>query len=344
MQQITLTRPDDWHCHVRDGDALALVAPFTARQFGRAIIMPNLKPPVTTVDQALHYRQQILQACGRTPHFNPQMALYLTDNTRPDEIQRAAATDNIIGFKYYPAGATTNSDSGVTDFSKVYACLGAMESHGVPLLCHGEVTDPTIDIFDREKVFIDRHLCRLLRDFPKLRVVLEHITTADAVEFVITAGDNLAASITPQHLLLNRNAMLVGGIQPHHYCLPVLKRERHRLALVEAARSANPKFFLGTDSAPHPRKLKENSCGCAGVFSAHAALELYATVFAEAHALDRLEAFASFHGADFYGLPRNQDPVTLRRQDWQVPGSYHMGDDSLIPFMAGKTLAWKFVE
>ena len=342
MQHITLTRPDDWHSHLRDAAALAAVAPFTARQFGRAIIMPNLKPPVTTVKHAQDYRQQVLAACRDYPHFQPLMTLYLTDNTTVQDIEQAVADEHVVAVKYYPAGATTNSDSGVTDFAKVYDCLAAMERTGLPLLCHGEVTDADIDIFDREKVFIDRHLSRILKDFPNLRVVLEHITTADAVDFVLAAGDKLAATITPQHLMLNRNAMLVGGIQPHHYCLPVIKRERHRQRLVDAAISGNPKFFLGTDTAPHARQAKESACGCAGIFSAHAAIELYADVFDTANALDRLEAFASFYGADFYGLPRNQEQITLRKQPWQIPDSYPLADDSIIPFMAGKTLAWKY--
>lgn len=314
--QLTITRPDDWHVHLRDGDMLATVLPDTAQRFARAIVMPNLKPPVRTVAEARAYRERILAALPAEMCFEPLMTLYLTDNTSPEDIRQAKSSGFIHAVKYYPAGATTHSDSGVTDIHRVAAVLETMQEVGLPLLVHGEVTDTDIDIFDREAVFIERVLVPLLERLPRLRVVLEHITTAQAAAFVTAAAANVAATITVHHLLYNRNAMFQGGIRPHAYCLPVLKRESHRQALVAAATSGNPKFFLGTDSAPHPRHDKESSCGCAGIYSAHAALELYAEVFEQAGALDKLEAFASFHGPDFYGLPRNQEQVTLVKQPW----------------------------
>lgn len=323
---------------------MATVIGYSARQFARAIIMPNLKPPVTTTAQAEAYRERILQALPTDSDFQPLMTLYLTDSTSPGEISRAKNSDAVFAVKLYPAGATTNSDSGVTQLEKTYPTLAAMEAHGLPLLVHGEATDPAIDVFDREKAFIDQQLLPLTQQFPNLKIVFEHITTKHAVDFVLDAGDNIAATITPQHLLLNRNAMLVGGIQPHNYCLPVLKRETHRQALVSAATSGNPKFFLGTDSAPHAKGVKESSCGCAGIYSANTALELYATAFEQADALDKLEGFASHFGADFYGLPRNTDSVTLARQEQTVPDEIPFGDKALkktlVPFFAGKTLAW----
>ncbi|MEW6254252.1 MAG: dihydroorotase, partial [Planctomycetota bacterium] len=322
---LTLTRPDDWHIHFRDGAAMQSVLPDTARVFGRAIAMPNLKPPVVTVADAAAYRDRLLAAAAGT-RFEPLMTLYLTDNTSPDEIRRAKASGFVHAVKYYPAGATTNSDSGVTELTRAYPAIAAMEEVGLPLLLHGEVVDPDVDVFDREAVFIDRHLTRLLKDFPRLRIVLEHITTRHAAEFVAAAPDHVGATITVHHLLYNRNAMFRGGIRPHLYCLPVLKRELHRQALVAAAVSGNPKFFLGTDSAPHAVGAKESACGCAGIYTAHAAIELYAEVFEDAGALDKLEAFASFHGADFYGLPRHTDTITLVREPWTVPQRLALGD------------------
>ena len=336
-----MTRPDDWHLHLRDGDAMRSVLPHTARQFARAIVMPNLRPPVTTVAAAQSYRERILAALPPGVDFVPLMTLYLTDNTQAAEIRVARESGFVHAVKYYPAGATTNSDSGVTDLHKAYPAIAAMEEHGMPLLLHGEVTDPDVDVFDRESVFIERYLSRLLRDFPRLKIVLEHITTRGAAEFVAAAPANVAATITAHHLLYNRNAMFKGGIRPHYYCLPVLKREVHREALIAAAASGSPKFFLGTDSAPHAKNAKEASCGCAGIYTAHAALELYAEAFESAGALDRLEAFASFHGADFYGLPRNSGQVALSRQNWTVPESLVMGDQQLVPLRAGESLAWK---
>ena len=341
--QLTLTRPDDWHLHLRDGVALAAVLPDTARQFARAIVMPNLKPPVTTVDQARAYRARILAALPNGLQFEPLMTLYLTDLTPPAEIATARASGFVHAVKYYPAGATTNSENGVTDLARVYPVLAEMEKHDLPLLLHGEVTDRDIDVFDREAVFIERHLAPLARAFPKLRMVLEHVTTRQAVHFVEEAGPHVAATITAHHLLLNRNAMFAGGIRPHTYCLPVLKREEHRQALVRAATGGNPKFFLGTDSAPHGRRAKEAACGCAGIYTAHTALELYAEVFEQAQALDRFEAFASFHGADFYRLPRNRDTVTLIKESWSVPAELPMGDDVLVPLRAGGQLGWRRV-
>ena len=337
MKTLTITRPDDWHIHVRNGDILKTVLPHTARQFARAIIMPNLKPPVTTVAQALVYREEILSALPQDVSFTPLMTLYLTAATTVEEIKAAADCEHIYAVKLYPAGATTNSDAGVADINAIYPLFAALEKYQLPLLLHGEVTDENCDIFDREQVFIDRHLTAIVRDFPELRVVLEHVTTSEAVQFVESSGDNIAATITPQHLLFNRNAILAGGIKPHYYCLPILKREQHRLALIKAATSGNPKFFLGTDSAPHLTNLKENACGCAGCYSAYAALELYAEAFEQADALDKLEAFASFYGADFYRLPRNADTVTLEKSTWTVPAAY--GD--ITPLKAGETLIWK---
>lgn len=341
MQQITITSPDDWHLHLRDGAALQSVLPDTARQFARAIVMPNLRPPVTTTEQALQYRGRILAALPDGAVFEPLMTLYLTDKTSAQEIQRARDSGVVHAVKLYPAGATTNSDAGVTDIRNTYAALDAMQKLGMPLLVHGEVTDSDIDIFDREAVFIERVMQPLLRDLPELRVVFEHITTRDAAQFVAAAPDNIAATLTPQHLLYNRNAMLAGGIRPHYYCLPILKRETHREALVKAAISGSPKFFLGTDSAPHAQQTKEAACGCAGCYSAHAAIELYAEAFEAAGALDKLEGFASFYGADYYRLPRNTATVTLRKQDWQMPDSVGFGEHRLVPLRAGETMTWK---
>ncbi|HQT01428.1 MAG: dihydroorotase [Hydrogenophilales bacterium 16-64-46] len=340
---LTIARPDDWHIHFRDGAAMQSVLPDTARVFGRAIAMPNLKPPVTTTLLADEYRARLLAAVPAGVAFEPLMTLYLTDNTTPDEIRRAKASGFVHAVKYYPAGATTNSDSGVTELARAYPAIAAMEEVGMPLLLHGEVVDGDIDVFDREAVFIERHLTRLLRDFPRLKIVLEHITTRQAAEFVASAPGNVAATITVHHLLYNRNAMFRGGFRPHFYCLPVLKRESHRQALVAAAISGNPKFFLGTDSAPHAVGAKESSCGCAGVYTAHAAIELYAEAFEDAGALDKLEAFASFHGADFYGLPRHADTLTLRRESWDVPASLALGSESLTPLRAGETVRWRVV-
>lgn len=337
---LTITRPDDWHLHVRDGEAMAAVVPHSAAQFGRAIIMPNLKPPVTTAAQAAAYRKRILEVVPRDVAFEPLMTLYLTDNLPPDEIRRAREA-GVAAVKLYPAGATTNSDAGVTDIRKVHRTLEAMQQEGLPLLVHGEVTTPEVDIFDREAVFIDRHLIPLRRDFPGLKIVMEHITTLEAAQYVRGADPLTAATITAHHLLYNRNAIFTGGIRPHYYCLPVLKREKHRVALVEAATSGSPKFFLGTDSAPHPAVLKEHALGCAGCYTGHAAMELYAEAFEQAGALDRLEGFASFFGADFYGLPRNAGTLTLRKHPWQVPESYPFGQAQLKPLRGGETLAWK---
>lgn len=345
LSQLTLTRPDDWHLHLRDDDALRAVLPHTARQFARAIVMPNLKPPVTTVAQAAAYRQRILAALPAGAAFEPLMTLYLTDNTPASEIRAAVEAGFVKAVKLYPAGATTNSDAGVTDLARCDAALAEMARLGLPLLVHGEVTDPAIDLFDREAVFIERVLRPLLARHPALRVVMEHITTQDAAQFVAAAGANVAATITAHHLLYNRNAIFQGGVRPHWYCLPVLKRETHRQALLQAAASGNPKFFLGTDSAPHARLAKEAACGCAGCYTANAAMELYAEAFDGAGALDRLEAFASFFGADFYGLPRNTGTITLRREPTPVPAGYdYVGGDTLVPLRAGETLAWRFVD
>jgi dihydroorotase len=338
---ITLTRPDDWHVHLRDGAALAAVAAHTARQFARAIVMPNLKPPVTTVEEAARYRGRILAALPRGAAFEPLMTLYLTDRTSPEEIARAKASGFVHAVKYYPAGATTNSDSGVTSLELAYPALEALQRHDLPLLVHGEVTTDGVDLFDRERVFIETLLATIVERFPHLRVVLEHATTREAVEFVAAAGPRVAATITAHHLLYNRNSIFQGGIRPHYYCLPVLKREEHRKALVKAATGGSSKFFLGTDSAPHPRGLKEHACGCAGIYTAHAAVELYADAFDTAGALARLEAFASFHGADFYGLARNAGTITLERNSWEVPAGYPFGDDVVVPLRAGERIAWR---
>jgi dihydroorotase len=343
LETLTLARPDDWHLHLRDGDALAAVLPHTARQFARAIVMPNLKPPVVTTAQALAYRERIAAARPAGARFEPLMTLYLTDRTLPEEIVRARAA-GIAAVKLYPAGATTNSDAGVTDIRHTFATLEAMQRAGLPLLVHGEVTDPAVDLFDREAVFIERVLAPLVRDFPGLKVVFEHITTAEAAQFVAEAGPNLAATITAHHLLYERNALFQGGLRPHWYCLPVLKRERHRRALVAAATSGSPKFFLGTDSAPHATHLKEHACGCAGCYTALAAIEMYAQAFDAAGALGRLEGFASHHGADFYGLPRNRDRIVLRRETWTLPESVPFGEHRLTPLAAGETLHWRFID
>jgi dihydroorotase len=344
MDELTITRPDDWHLHLRDGAALGSVVAFTARQFARAIVMPNLKPPVATVDAAGAYRDRILAALERAgvrSGFEPLMTLYLTDNTSGDEIARARSSGFVHAVKYYPAGATTNSDAGVTRLERAFPALEAMERHHVPLLVHGEVTDPQVDLFDRERVFIDTVLAEIVRRFPGLHIVFEHITTRESAEYVAAAGPRLAATITAHHLLYNRNAIFRGGIRPHLYCLPVLKRETHRAALVQAATGGSPKFFLGTDSAPHPRGEKESACGCAGCFTAHAALELYAEAFDRAGRLDRLEAFASFHGADFYRLPRNTARVRLVREAWEAPAEVAFGDATLVPLRAGEKLGWR---
>jgi len=350
VDRLTLTRPDDWHLHLRDGAALESVLPYTARQFARAIVMPNLQPPVTTVAAAGAYRERIHAALARANvrrerepplEFHPLMTLYLTDNTAPDEIGRAAASGFVHAVKYYPAGATTNSDSGVTRLDRAFPALEAMARHDVPLLVHGEVTDPGVDVFDRERVFIETVLAQITARFPTLRVVLEHLTTREGVEWVSGAGRNVAATITAHHLLYNRNAIFRGGLRPHFYCLPVLKREIHREALVRAATGGSPKFFLGTDSAPHPRGEKESACGCAGCFTAHAALELYAEAFDRAGALERLEGFASLNGADFYRLPRNGGRVTLVREAWEAPGEIAFGATTLVPLRAGERLAWR---
>ncbi len=341
--EIKLTRPDDWHLHLRDDALMRSVLPDTARQFTRAIVMPNLRPPVTTTEQALSYRQRILAALPAGSNFQPLMTLYLTDNTPAEEIRKAKQSGVVHAVKLYPAGATTNSDAGVTDLRKTYAALEEMQRCGMPLLVHGEVTDPAVDVFDREAVFIERVLQPLLKDLPELRVVFEHITTKDAAQFVTDAPDNVAATLTAHHLLYNRNAMLAGGIRPHYYCLPVLKRETHREALVAAASSGNKKFFIGTDSAPHAQHTKETACGCAGCYTAHAAIELYAEAFEQARALDKLEAFASFYGADFYGLPRNTQTITLREEEWHVPVSMEFGDYRLVPLRAGEMMKWKLV-
>ncbi len=342
MEKLTITRPDDWHLHLRDGEALKAVLPYTARQFSRAIVMPNLKPPVRTVADAEAYRDRILAAIPAGKQFEPLMTLYLTDNTSPEEIIAAKATQFVKAVKYYPAGATTNSDSGVTDISQCDAVFEAMQKVDMPLLLHGEVTDSTVDMFDREQVFIEKYLIPLRRRFPALRVVLEHITTSEAVDFVL-ATDNLAATITPQHLLFSRNILFQGGIRPHYYCLPILKREIHRQALLQAATSGNPKFFLGTDSAPHPRGGKESSCGCAGCFSALHAMELYAEAFESVDALDKLEAFASFYGPDFYQLPRNTERITLTKTTWRIPDELPFPESGLVPLQAGKELSWQMM-
>lgn len=343
MQTLTLIRPDDWHLHLRDHTALRDVVADSASRFARAIIMPNLRPPVTTVAEALAYRARILECLPPETAFEPLMTLYLTDSTSPEEIRRVREEPAVAALKLYPAGATTHSEAGVTSLEAVYPVLEAMEREDVPLLVHGEVTDPVIDIFDREAVFIDRHLAPLADRFPGLRIVLEHVTTRDGVEFVRDSGPRIAATLTAHHLLYNRNALLAGGIRPHFYCLPVLKRESHRQALLGAAASGNPKFFLGTDSAPHPVGQKESACGCAGCYTAHAAIELYAEAFEEAGALHRLEAFASFHGPDFYGLPRNRERIVLERRAWTVPGRLPFGATELVPLRAGENLGWRLI-
>jgi dihydroorotase len=342
MNELTLIRPDDWHLHVRDGAALQSVLPATAAQFARAIIMPNLRPPVTTTEQAMAYRERILAAVPAGVTFEPLMVLYLTNNTPADEVARAKAA-GVVAFKLYPAGATTNSDAGVTDLRHTYAVLEAMQREGLVLCVHGEVTDPEVDVFDREKAFIDDKLIPLRQDFPELKIVFEHITTREAAHYVAEADRFVGATITPQHLLYNRNAIFMGGIRPHYYCLPILKREEHRLALVQAAISGSPQFFLGTDSAPHAARLKEHASGCAGCYSAPCALELYAEAFEAAGALDKLEAFASFYGPDYYGLPRNTERVTLRREPWVVPESQPFGETEIKPLRGGETLAWRLV-
>lgn len=340
MQQLTITQPDDWHLHVRDGEAMRSIIHHSADQFARAIIMPNLTPPITTVDAASAYKSRILQALPEGTAFQPLMTLYLTNSTTADEIAKAADSRDVVAAKLYPAGATTNSEHGVNNIDALYPVFTAMETHQMPLLIHAEVVEPEIDIFDREQAFISQHLTAIRRDFPTLKIVLEHATTADAVQFVLE-NSNIAATLTPQHLLYNRNQLLVGGIQPHNYCLPVLKRECHRQSLVKAATSGNPKFFLGTDSAPHATARKETSCGCAGCYTAYGAMELYAEVFEAENALDKLEGFASFYGPDFYGLPRNQKQVTLVREDWTVPDHYEFGGQTITPFRANETLKWQ---
>lgn len=340
---LTIIRPDDWHLHLRDGAMMADILPHTARQFGRAIVMPNLKPPVTTTAMAGAYRDRIVAALPADLVFEPLMVLYLTDNTQPDEIRRAVDSGFVHGVKLYPAGATTNSDAGVTDLLRSMPSLEMMQQLGLPLLVHGEVTDSDIDIFDREAVFIDRVLQPLRRQLPQLKIVFEHITTREAAQYVRDAGGPMAATITAHHLLYNRNAIFKGGIRPHYYCLPILKREVHRQALVQAATSGGPRFFLGTDSAPHPKGLKEHACGCAGCYTALHAMELYAQAFEEADALDKLEAFASFHGPDFYGLPRNTGYVRLQRAPWTIPDQLKLADTTLVPLDAGQTLQWKLV-
>ena len=342
MQEITLIRPDDWHLHVRDGEALHTVVPHTAAQFGRAIIMPNLRPPVTTAQQAMAYKARIQAAVPEGVAFEPLMTLYLTDNLPADEIRRAKDA-GVVALKLYPAGATTNSDAGVTDLRKTYKTLEAMQREGILLLVHGEVTSSDIDLFDREAVFIDTQLIPLRKDFPELKIVFEHITTQEAAQYVQQADRFTAATITAHHLLYNRNAIFTGGIRPHYYCLPVLKRETHRLALVQAATNGSEKFFLGTDSAPHPAHLKEHASGCAGCYTAFTAMELYAQAFDAASALDKLEGFASCHGADFYGLPRNTGTITLRREAWTIPDSFAFGEARLKPLCADETLQWRMV-
>ena len=338
---LKITIPDDFHVHLRDDVLMASVVPYTAKQFARALVMPNLKTPITTVDQAIQYESRIKKVLKSDSHFQPLMTLYLTDNTSLEEIKKIPDCKQIVGIKYYPAGATTNSDSGVKNIDDRYNVFELMEKLDVPLLLHGEVVGPVIDIFDREKVFIDNHLLKLHKTFPNLRVVLEHITTKEAADFILSTSKKIAATITPQHLLLNRNHMFVGGINPHHYCLPVLKREIHRQALLNVVSSGNAKFFLGTDSAPHLKSTKENTCGCAGIFSAASAIELYAAVFDELNVLDKLEGFASFYGADFYGLDRNRSSINLIKEDWTVPEKITVGDDAIIPLYAGRKIPWR---
>jgi dihydroorotase len=343
MNRVTITRPDDWHLHLRDGNHMRAILPDVGRRFARAIVMPNLKPPVTTTAMAQAYRERIVSALPDGMNFEPLMTLYLTDNTTAAEILKAKASGIVHAVKYYPAGATTNSESGVTELSKCEDALNAMSECGLPLLVHGEVTFPNVDIFDREKIFIDRVLVPLLKKYPQLRVVFEHITTHQAARFVLESPPRVAATITAHHLLLNRNAMFSGGIRPHHFCMPVLKREDDRQALIQAAISGNPKFFLGTDSAPHARDTKEAACGCAGVYTAHAGIELYAEIFGAFNAIDKLEGFASQYGADFYGLPRNPDQITLVKESWDVPKELPYHKDTLVPFRGGGTVAWRLV-
>ena len=343
MSRITLIRPDDWHVHLRDGDHMRAVLPDTAKRFARAIVMPNLKEPVTTTEMAVGYRERILSALPDGLQFEPLMTLFLTDNTSAEEIRSAKQSGVVYGVKYYPAGATTNAATGVTEIDKCEDTLAAMEEHDMPLLVHGEVTFPTVDIFDREKIFIDRVLVPLLQKFSKLRVVFEHITTKEAVRFVTATPPRVAATITAHHLLLNRNALFSGGIRPHHYCMPILKREDDRQALIQAATSGNPKFFLGTDSAPHARDTKETVCGCAGIYTAHAGIEHYAEVFGAHNSLERLEGFASIFGANFYGLPRNRDKITLVKEVWNVPKTLPFHQDALVPFRAGGTVSWRML-
>lgn len=343
MQRLTITRPDDWHLHLRDGDHMRAVLGDTAKRFGRAIVMPNLRPPVTTTAAALAYRERVMAAMPAGSRFEPLMTLYLTDQTHAGEIARAKASGAVHAVKYYPAGATTNSDSGVTDLTRCDAVFEAMSKHGMPLLVHGEVTDPAVDVFDRERVFLERVLVPLTARFPALKVVVEHITTREAAQFVRNAPPNIAATITAHHLLLNRNALFAGGVRPHLYCLPIIKREVHRAALIDAATSGNPKFFLGTDSAPHARNTKETACGCAGIYTAHAGIELYAEAFDDAGALARLENFASRYGADFYGLPHNADQITLEKSDETIPAELSFGSETLVPFRAGETIRWRVV-
>jgi dihydroorotase len=344
VSSLTIRRPDDLHLHLRDGQSMCSVLPFTAARFARALVMPNLRPPVTTTDQALAYRQRILDALPGGMTLEPLMTLYLTDRTDPDEVDRARNSGSIVGLKLYPAGATTHSDAGVTDIRRLDAVLARMEERDLVLEVHGEVTDPDVDVFDREARFIDEVLAPLAARVPRLRIVFEHITTRAAVEFVLGSRPGIAATVTPQHLLMNRNALFAGGIRPHHYCLPVLKSEDDRAALVSAVASGDPRFFLGTDSAPHARGAKEAACGCAGVFSAHGAIELYAEAFESAGALDRLQAFASEHGADFYRLPRNTGRLTLVKTRWEVPRSYPFGAEALVPLRAGEHIGWRLSE
>ncbi|TVQ74338.1 MAG: dihydroorotase [Chromatiaceae bacterium] len=344
IEELRIRRPDDWHLHVRDGDVLGDAVPHSARQFARAVIMPNLKPPVVSVEQALQYRERILDALPQGSNFNPLMTIYLTDSTSPEEIRKAVDSGVILGVKLYPAGATTHSDAGVSDIRHTYPTLQAMQDLGLPLLVHGEATAPSVDIFDREQVFIDNTLIPLVEQFPGLKIVLEHITTAQAVDFVRQAPERVGATVTPQHILMNRNALFQGGMRPHHFCLPVLKRETHRVAIMEALAEGHPRFFLGTDSAPHPQGAKESACGCAGIFSAPAAIEFYAEAFEQAGALDKLEAFASLNGPAFYGLPVNEDVITLRREPWTMPQAYPFGGEKVVPLRAGGEISWRLVD
>ena len=341
---LTITRPDDWHVHLRDNEALPFTVPDAAKYFGRSIVMPNLTPPILNTAQALAYKERILNQRPKHSRWQPLMVLYLTDNTQPEEIIRAKTSGQIFACKYYPAGATTNSDSGVTQLTNIYPVLAQMEKEGLPLLLHGEVTTADIDIFDREAVFIEQHLKKLVVNFPNLKIVLEHITTREGAQFVMEASDNVAATITPQHLLYNRNHMLVGGIKPHYYCLPILKRNIHQQALIAAATSGSPKFFLGTDSAPHTTNKKENACGCAGCYSNHAAIELYIEAFEQAGSIEKLEGFASFYGADFYQLPRNTDTITLKKSDWKSPETLPFGNNTLTPLGAGEIRQWQVID